>query len=69
MRAPPARPLRDAGLEQLHDLTRRPGVDVRKEAFADFSPRDPRIRPSSLRDEQTPAAGKREPLPSLLRVP
>ena len=65
----PADPLRDAGLEQLHDLTGRPGVDVREGAFADLLPQGSPHRPSSLRAEQTPAAGKREPLPSLLRVP
>ena len=36
-RLPPADPLRHAGLEQLHDLTGRPGVDVREGAFAVFS--------------------------------
>jgi len=33
-----ADPPRDAGLEQLHDLTGRPGVDVRRGAFADLLP-------------------------------
>ena len=37
-RLPPAVPSRDAGLEQLHDLTGRPGVDVRVGAFADLLP-------------------------------
>ena len=61
MRASTAHPLRDAGLEQLHDLTGRPGVDVRRDAFADLLPRDPPIRPSSVHDEQTPAAATQNP--------
>ncbi len=60
----PAEPLRNAGLEQLHDLTGRPGVDVREGAFADLLPQGSPHRPSSRREEQTPGAGKREPLPS-----
>ena len=57
----PAEPLRNAGLEQLHHLTGRPGVDVRKDAFADLLSEGSPHRPSSNREEQTPAAGKREP--------
>ena len=59
----PAEPPRDAGLEQLHDLTGRPGVDVREGAFADLLPQGSPHRPSSRRGEQTPAAGKKEPPP------
>ena len=65
LRLVPAEPLPLAGgLEQLHDLTGRPGVDVRVGAFADLLPEGSPHRPSSRREEQTPAAGKREPLPS-----
>ena len=42
-----AEPPRDAGLEQLHDLTWRPGVDVRYGAFADLLPQRSPHRPSS----------------------
>jgi hypothetical protein len=60
-RLPPAYPPRHAGLEQLHDLTGRPAVDVREEAFADLLPQRPPHRPSSCRGKQTPAARKKEP--------
>ena len=41
---------RDAGLEQLQDLTGRPRVDVRRGALADLLPRAPRIaRPPTPR--------------------
>jgi hypothetical protein len=36
-RLAPANPPRDAGLEQLHDLTGRPSVDVCKGTFADLA--------------------------------
>ena len=64
VRLVPAEPLRNAGLEQFHDLTGRPGVDVRERAFADLLPQRSPHGPSSRREEQTPGAGKREPLPS-----
>jgi len=60
-RLPPADPLRHAGLEQPHDLTGRPGVTSAKAPSPIFSPRDPRIAPSSCRGKQTPAASKKEP--------
>ena len=41
-----AQPPRDAGLEQLHNLTGRPGVNVRRGAFADLLPQGaPHARP------------------------
>src|SRR5262249_31142111 len=55
---------REAGLEQLHDLTGRPGVDVGTGASADLLPQGSTHRLSSRREEQTPEAGKRELLPS-----
>src|SRR6516225_11020755 len=45
----PADPPRDTGLEQLHDLTGRPGVDVRVGAFADLLPEGSPHRPCSSR--------------------
>ena len=51
-RLPPADPLRHAGLEQLHDLTGRPGVDVRRDAFADLLPQGSPHPPSFLPDQQ-----------------
>src|SRR5262245_6087215 len=52
---------REAGLEQLHDLTGRPGVDVRVGAFADLRSQGSPHHPASRREEQTPAAGKKKP--------
>src|SRR6516164_8911738 len=46
----PAEPLPPAGgLEQLHDLTGRPGVDVCRAAFADLLPQGSPHGPSSRR--------------------
>ena len=60
-RLPPAHPLRDAGLEQLHDLTGGPGVDVRRNAFADLLPEgSPHPPAPPAVKKQTPAAGKGE---------
>src|SRR5262245_374723 len=54
---------READLEQLHDLTGRPDVDVGIGAFADLLPQGSTHRLSSRREEQTPGAAK-EPLRS-----
>jgi len=43
-----AEPLRDAGLEQLHDLAGRPAMDVGKDSFADLLPQASPHRPSSF---------------------
>jgi hypothetical protein len=43
----PGGPLRSAGLEQLHDLTGGPGVDVSEGAFADLLPQGSPHRSSS----------------------
>ena len=42
----PGDPLRDAGLQQLQDLTGRPGVDVGEGAFADLLPQGSLHRPA-----------------------
>jgi hypothetical protein len=61
-RLPPAFPSRRAGLQQLHDLTGRPGVDVRKDAFADLLPQGSPHRPSSrCGGANTSGAQKRTP--------
>jgi hypothetical protein len=39
-------------------------VNVRRGAFADLLPRESLHRPSFCREEQKPAADKKEPLPS-----
>jgi hypothetical protein len=62
--------LRNASLEQLHDLPGRPGVDVRKGAFADLLPRDPRMaRPPEpcQHTAQSSCAVKFVPLASALQ--
>jgi hypothetical protein len=59
----PAEQMRDAGLEQLHDLTGRPGVGFGEGAFTDLFPSDP-CMPVLRRAEETPAASKKKPLPS-----
>ena len=62
-RLPPADPLRHAGLEQLHDLTGRPGVDVREGAFADLLPQGSPHRPSSRRSRPNTGGGQKRTLP------
>ena len=57
----PADPLRDAGLEQLHDLTGRPGVDVREDAFADLLPQGSPHRPSSAARSKHRRRAKKNP--------
>ena len=58
---------RDApGLEQLHDLTGRPGVDVRGGAFTDLLPQGSLHRPSSVAGSKQPAAGKDKPIDSFV---
>jgi hypothetical protein len=46
---------------QLHDLTGRPGVDVRRNAFADLVAQGPPHPPASLRDEQHRRRAKQNP--------
>jgi hypothetical protein len=60
----PANPPRDAGLEQLHDLTGRPGVDVRRGAFADLLPQGSPHRRSSAAGSKHRRQAKKKPLPS-----
>jgi hypothetical protein len=61
-------PLRDTWLGQLDDLTGRPGVDITEDAFADLlSQRSLHAvlrRAEEILAEETPAASKKEPLPS-----
>ena len=45
----PPEPFRDTGLEQLHDLTARSDVDVRRSASIDLLPKESPHRPSSRR--------------------
>jgi hypothetical protein len=59
-RLPRPYPPRDAGLEQLHDLTGRPGVNVREDAFADLLSQGSRIAYPPAAGEQTRVVRKKE---------
>ena len=61
-RLPPGDPARETGFEQFHDLTWRPGVDVRKGAFADLLPQGSLHGPFPRREKKTPATAKDNPL-------
>ena len=64
VRLVPAEPPRYAGLEQFHDLTWRPGVNVRHRAFADLLAQGSPHRPSSVARSKHAAAGKNKPIDS-----
>ena len=56
-----AEPRRETFLEQFHDLTGRPGVDVRRAALADLLPKGSPHRPSSAVRPNTDGGQKRTP--------
>ena len=64
VRLVPVEPPRRAWPEQLHDLTGRPGMDLRGGAFTDLLAQGSPHRPSSVAASTHPAAGKDKPIDS-----